>query len=132
MPLSACRFGGIMTKWVIKQSEEFQDWFDDSDEDLQDDILEKVKILEELGPNLGRPLVDTLKGSTIKNLKELRFDSMNKVIRITFVFDPDRNGILLIGGNKAGSGDKGFYKKLIDQSEKIYARWLEKRKGRSK
>jgi hypothetical protein len=112
--------------WTIKQTEEFQRWFESSDNKLQDDILEHVVILKQLGPHLGRPLVDTLKGSLIVNLKELRFNSGNKVIRIFFVFDPDRSAVLIIGGDKAGSGGKKFYEKMIHKSEKNYANYLVK------
>jgi hypothetical protein len=110
--------------WTIKQTIEFQEWYEKCDYQLQDDILEHIKVLEQFGPHLGRPNVDTLKGSTIANLKELRFNSGDKVIRITFVFDPNRNGVLLIGGDKAGSGGKTFYKMIIDASEKIYFNYL--------
>lgn len=58
--------------WTIKQTEEFQDWFESSDKILQDDTVEHVEILRQFGPMLGRPQVDTLKGSSITNLKELR------------------------------------------------------------
>lgn len=111
--------------WNIKQTEEFQEWFDSSDEKLQAEIIEHVGILGRMGPLLGRPYVDTIKGSSLTNLKELRFSCGEKVIRVFFVFDPDRNGVLLIGGNKASSGDKHFYKKMIDLSEKIYRKYLE-------
>lgn len=114
--------------WSIKQTAEFQSWFEEGDEALQDDSLEHVELLRQLGPNLKRPHVDTLKGSQLTNLKELRFNSGNKVIRIFFVFDPERNAVLLIGGDKAGSGDKRFYEKMIYLSEKNYGRYLEKRK----
>lgn len=128
MPLSGYAIRGIIRMWTIKQTEEFQDWFESSDRTLQDDTLEHVEVLRQFGPQLGRPQVDTLKGSSITNLKELRFNSGNKVVRIFFVFDPDRNGVLIIGGNKAGSGDKAFYDKMIDKSEKIYSKYLEERK----
>jgi hypothetical protein len=113
-----------MHMWVIKQTVEFQDWFDGSSEKIQYDTLEHIEVLKQFGPQLGRPQVDTLKGSSITNLKELRFNSGNQVIRIFFVFDPDRNAVLIIGGNKAGSGDKKFYNKMIDMSEKIYLKYL--------
>lgn len=114
--------------WTIKQTKEFQDWFESSGKKLQDEILEHVEVLKQIGPQLGRPLFDTLKGSSIINLKELRFNSGNKVIRIFFVFDPDRSGVLIIGGDKAGSGDKQFYEKMINKSQKIYVNYLEQRK----
>lgn len=128
MPLSEYGVGGIMRTWNIKQTEEFQDWFDKAGKKLQDAIVENVEVLKQLGPNLGRPKADTLKGSQITNLKELRFSVGAKVIRVFYVFDPDRNGVLLVGGDKAGSGDKQFYDQMIDKSEKIYTKYLEERK----
>ncbi|MFP5490008.1 MAG: type II toxin-antitoxin system RelE/ParE family toxin [Bacteriovoracia bacterium] len=113
-----------MRVWNIVQTPEFQDWFDGSDKRLQEDILEHVELLRELGPELRRPYADTLRASVISNLKELRFNSRERVIRIFYVFDPNRNGVLLIGGNKSSSGDKKFYKTMIEQSEKIYLRYL--------
>lgn len=117
-----------MRKWVILQTSEFQEWFDNSDRRLQEDIIEHVQLLREFGPDLRRPYADTLKSSALPNLKELRFASRERVIRVFYVFDPDRNGVLLIGGNKSSSGDKNFYKKMISISEKIYRRYLETRK----
>ena len=114
--------------WNIRQTEEFQEWFDDSEKKLQADTVEHVELLRQMGPHLGRPYADTIKGSLIKNLKELRFDSGEGVIRVFFVFDPDKNGVLLIGGNKSSSRGKSFYKIMIDQSEKIYAKYLKGKK----
>lgn len=133
MHLDAYAFGGIMTTWDIKQTPEFQEWFDEGDKRLKLAIVEHVEILKQMGPHLGRPYADTIKGSSITNLKELRFTSREKVIRIFYVFSPDRIGILLIGGNKSSSKDKTFYKSMIDQSEKIYARYFEEinKKGKT-
>ena len=117
-----------MSTWIINQTIEFQDWFDEADEYLQEDTLEHVELLKHFGPNLKRPYADTLKGSQLTNLKELRFNSRNKVIRIFFIFDPERNAVLLIGGDKAGNGKKVFYQKMINFSEKIYRRYLKERK----
>lgn len=68
--------------WNIKQTEEFQEWFDSCNKKLQVDIVEYVEILRQMGPQLGRPHADTIKGSSLTNLKELRFNSGQKVIRI--------------------------------------------------
>jgi hypothetical protein len=48
-----------------------------------------VDVLAELGPTLGRPLVDTLAGSKLANLKELRPRQAN--IRVLFAFGPWRS-----------------------------------------
>jgi hypothetical protein len=63
-----------------------------------------IDILAETGPGLGRPLVDTLRDSSVHNLKELRPRSGGQVaIRIIFVFDPWSQAVLLVAGNKAGN-----------------------------
>lgn len=121
-----------MKLWVIVQTTEFQVWFYESDKKLREDITEHLELLRMLGPELKRPYADTLKGSEISNLKELRFNSGERVIRIFYVFDPDRNGVLLIGGNKSSSGDKKFYKKMIELSERIYSRYLMSKSRKSK
>lgn len=47
---------------------------------------------------LGRPLVDTIHGSSIAILKELRPGNVG----ILFAFDPWRSTILLVAGDKTG------------------------------
>lgn len=74
--------------------------------------------MQSLGPSLGRPQVDTIKGSKIKNLKELRIQNKNRVFRIFFAFDPERDIILLIGGDK--KGDNRFYETMLRKSERLY------------
>lgn len=116
-----------MEEWDIKQAADFQHWFEEAGKTIQNDSLEHIVLLKQFGPKLKRPYADTIKGSKISNLKELRFNSGNKVIRIFFLFDSDRSGLLLIGGNKAGSGDKKFYQNMIHQCEKIYAKYLKEK-----
>lgn len=80
---------------------------------LQDELLAHALLLREFGPNLGRPTVDTLKGSKHANMKELRFGWEGQVWRLAFAFDPHRQAILLVGGDKGGADQKRFYKRLI-------------------
>lgn len=61
-----------------------------------DAIMARVELLEERGPGLGRPVVDSIAGSRHPNLKELRAGSM----RALFAFDPHRRAIVLVGGDK--------------------------------
>lgn len=51
---------------------------------------------------LGRPYVDTLEGSKYPNMKELRFTADDGVWRVAFAFDPQREAIVLVAGDKAG------------------------------
>ncbi|MFF9570569.1 type II toxin-antitoxin system RelE/ParE family toxin [Streptomyces sp. NPDC014685] len=74
-----------------------------SDRDTARLVGQALQALVEEGPGLGRPLVDRIKGSSMHNLKELRPGSGGtSEIRVLFVFDPDRNAVLLVAGNKSG------------------------------
>lgn len=78
---------------------------------------------------LGRPYVDTLEGSKYPNMKEIRFDADDEVWRVAFAFDPQRQAILLVAGDKAGVAQKRFYKKLIAKADQRFADHLAKLKG---
>ena len=56
-------------------ADEFEPEFDLLHEDVRTEILALSLVLEEFGPQLGRPRVDTLNGSRHANMKELRFSA---------------------------------------------------------
>ena len=62
--------------------------FDALHEDVRAEPLALSLVLQEFGPQLGRPRVDTLKGSRHANMKELRFDAAGGEWRVAFAFDP--------------------------------------------
>ena len=80
---------------------------------VQNELVALAVNLSEKGPLLGRPQVDTLKGSRHANMKELRFDASGGVWRIAFAFDPERKAILLVAGNKSGVAQRKFYRDLV-------------------
>jgi hypothetical protein len=106
--------------WIVIFHNEFEAEFDLLSNDIQDAIYVVAKLLEETGPTVGRPYVDTLKGSKYANIKEMRVNADNGVWRIAFAFDPDRKAILLVGGDKVGKNEKRFYEKLISIADKRY------------
>lgn len=112
--------------WQIDRSKEIIEWILTVDDDAKEAILKNLMILKKEGPALGRPYVDTLKASKHKNLKELRVQCKKQVIRILFIFDPERKALLLVGGDKRG--DKNFYKKMIPKADAIYDRYLKEEK----
>jgi hypothetical protein len=112
-----------MMVWEVETTDEYGTWFLAQDENGQESIRIKVELLEEYGPHLPRPYADTLKGSNLSNLKELRAHTENNVFRIAFLFDEERKAILLIGGDKKGKNEKRFYRDLIKQAEKIYQQY---------
>src|SRR5580704_5597091 len=99
--------------WSVDIAEELEAEWDQIPVDVQDEILAHGRLLEQFGPQLGRPRVDTLNGSRYSNMKELRFDAADGVWRVAFAFDPRRRAILLVAGDKSGGSQKRFYRELI-------------------
>jgi hypothetical protein len=110
--------------WEIRFHEEFHAEYLRWPTALQDALLSLLGKLRVFGPSLGRPGVDTLKGSTFTNMKELRVDAEGGVWRVAFAFDPARRAILLTGGNKTGVSKDRFYQALIRIADRRYTQHL--------
>ncbi len=118
--------------WEVATTEEFDGWFTELGEDAQAEVIAKVELLKLLGPRLSRPHADTLKGSKHPNMKELRDDTADQVLRIAFAFDPERTGLLLVAGDKSGVSQRRFYKQLIDKADKLFDEHLAQLKPKGK
>jgi hypothetical protein len=122
--------------WAVTTTDEFDEWFGQVGQSGHVEVIAKVELLKLLGPALGRPHADTLNGSKHANMKELRADTKDEVLRIAFAFDPRRTAVLLVGGDKSGVGQKQFYKQLIKKADRLYDEHLamfepkQKRKGK--
>lgn len=103
--------------WDVEFTDEFGQWWETLTEDQQDSLTVTVKLLQALGPALGRPHADTVKKSKHKNMKELRTQVHGQPLRTFYAFDPRQKAILLIGGAKAG--DKRFYDRMISLADKL-------------
>lgn len=106
--------------WTVRFHEEFDSEFDALPEAVQDELLAQAKLLEQFGPTLGRPRVDTLNGSKHANMKELRFDAEDGVWRVAFAFDPRREAILLVARDKSGGSEARFYRQLIRTADRRF------------
>lgn len=102
--------------WEVEYTDQFGDWFDDLDGGEQEDVAAVVKVLQEHGPGLRRPLVGSIEQSRHPNLREL-IPPGN--IRILFAFDPRRMAILLIGGNKTGQW-RTWYDEMVPKADDLY------------
>ncbi len=103
--------------WQVLFHEEFEPEFEALPDSVQDELLAHARLLEQFGPQLGRPRADTLNGSRHANMKELRFDAADGVWRVAFAFDPNRKAILLVCGDKSGGSQKRFYRQLIARAD---------------
>ena len=61
--------------WIVEIGDEFLPEFNELDELVRTEILAHSRLIQQFGPQLGRPRVDTLKDSRHANMKELRFDA---------------------------------------------------------
>jgi hypothetical protein len=118
---------GPTRRWAIRTTGDVRDWLRalrQTDPAAYRSVNVAIDMLAEAGPGLGRPLVDTLRGSSISNLKELRPRSGRDVaIRVLFVFDPWSQAVLLVAGDKAGDWTR-WYEKTIPIAEVAYEGWL--------
>jgi hypothetical protein len=104
--------------WDVEYTDEFAQWWETLSVEQQERIDAVVGLLQERGPTLGPPIVDTLQGSALPNLKELRI-RQDGTLRILFAFDPRRVAILLFGGDKTGEW-QAWYRTAIPRAERLY------------
>ena len=76
-------------------------------------------MLQILGIALPFPHSSEIKGSRYP-FRELRVN--NPPIRVLYAFDPARNAVLIIGGDK--SGDNRFYERIIALAERLWEEYL--------
>lgn len=107
-------------EWKIIISEEYESWFNELPQKDKIAIATDLEVLRDIGPTLGRPYVDQIKGSKFNNLKELRTKVPGHVYRSLFAFDPERHAVILSGGDKKGKNQEKFYKHLIAQAEIVF------------
>lgn len=103
--------------WDVILLEEVETWYFTLDEDAIAAVTGAIDLLELEGPTLGRPTVDKVKGSTFHSMKELR--PAGTSIRLLFIFDPQRQAILLLGDDKAGNW-KDWYDENIPIADRRY------------
>lgn len=95
-------------------------WLTSLDDGSREQVIAAIELLEERGPQLGRPIVDTVTSSRHSNMKELRPGSTGRSeLRVLFAFDPKRSAILLIAGDKAGKWTR-WYKKNIPLADDLF------------
>ena len=108
--------------YEVEFADEFGFWWDSLTQGEQESVAFGVRLLEEFGITLGRPHADTLRGSRLPNMRELRIQHEGRPYRVLYAFDPRRVAYLLLGGDK--SGNKNWYLEMLPKAEAIYAAHL--------
>jgi hypothetical protein len=107
--------------WQVEVTDKAKAWLLSLSDREYDSIAYVIDALGESGPQLGRPLVDSIKGSRHHNMKELR--SVGGNLRALFCFDPRRAAIILLGGNKTNDW-AGWYDRNIPVADNLYDSYL--------
>lgn len=116
--------------WEVRILPEFEAELSALASEVRVELLAQARVIERFGPMTGRPRVDTLKGSRHGNMKELRFDAAGGVWRVAFAFDPARRAILLVAGDKSGTSERAFYRRLIAVADRRFDAHLGRLKTR--
>jgi hypothetical protein len=115
-------------RWEVEFTPEAERWFMQLGARDAERVAAAFDQLERRGPQLGRPAVDSVKGSRHHNLKELR--SVGGHLRALFAFDPRRHAVVLLGGDKTNDW-KGWYAQSIPRADRLYAQHLRDIGGRA-
>ena len=114
-------------QWEVSLHRDVEEWYlaiCEHDPETADLIEQAIDQLVTEGPSLGRPLVDRIKGSKYHNMKELRPAPAGATeIRILFAFDPVREAIFLVAGDKSGNWER-WYREAVPLADERYAEHL--------
>lgn len=102
---------------VVNATEEFEEWLAGLAPREREHVLRVVKLLEAMGVQLPFPHSSALEGSRYP-LRELRPKRGDSPLRPIYGFDPKREALLLLGGDK--SDDKRFYERIIPKVERLW------------
>jgi hypothetical protein len=102
-------------------TDEFKAWYEALPMDEQESIFRVVTLLEELGTKLGFPYSSAIQRSRYP-LRELRVQHRGRPFRVFYAFDPERQAVLLVGGDK--SGKDRFYEEHVSRAENLWEQYL--------
>jgi hypothetical protein len=130
MLLTAYGIGRILLSMVeIVATDEFEKWFLSLDEKDAGAVDRVVGLLEQMGVALRFPYTSALTGAR-HALRELRIQSGGSPIRVFYAFDPERQAVLLIGGDK--TGDDRFYEVMVPKADEIFDTYLSEQAAKKK
>ena len=108
--------------WEVEVTDQFTQWWSTLSNDQREAVTDRVDILTEQGPDLGRPIVDRIHSSRHQSMKELRA-AKGGALRVLFSFDPRRQAILLLGGDKTGAWND-WYQWAVPAADDLYDEYL--------
>jgi hypothetical protein len=108
--------------WKVEVTDQFIEWWPTLSDAQQEAVTDRVDLFAERGPDLGRPVVDRIHSSRHQSMKELRA-AKGGALRVLFSFDPRRQAILLLGGDKSGEWND-WYAWAVPLADDLYDEYL--------
>ena len=100
----------------------FEDWYMALGDADTKAVGRGVGLLEARGVHLPYPYSSAIEGASFR-LRELRIQSQGRPIRVFYAFDPQRQAVLLLGGDK--TGNDRFYETYVPKAERLWREYLE-------
>jgi hypothetical protein len=115
--------------WEIEYTDQFEAVWNTLTDNEQDALTERVTLLQEQGPGLGRPYADQIKSSRHANMKALRATVGAAHLGILYAFDPSRTGLLLILGDKSPNDSTSpnwaeWYDAMVPVADQLFTEHL--------
>jgi hypothetical protein len=108
----------LLLTWEVEYTDEFGTWWSGLTQEEQVSLTASVQLLEERGPNLGFPHSSGISSSKHTHMRELRTQHNGSPYRALYAFDPRRNALLLIGGDK--TGNDRWYEVHVPLGDRLY------------
>lgn len=109
--------------WNVLATDEFDQWFSQLNQKERKRVAAAMGLLEQFGPTLRHPHSSDIKGSRHGGMRELRIQVGGAPYRVLYAFDPRRDALLLLGGDK--TGDEAWYTKYVPIADALFDRHLE-------
>ena len=103
-------------------TDEFEAWWNGLSTEEQESVNATVLLLEVHGVALGFPNSSKTLGSRYNHMRELRIQHEGRPYRVLYAFDPKRDALLLIGGDK--TGQDRWYEIFVPLADRLYEQHL--------
>jgi len=103
-------------------TEEFVEWYESLALEEQLSVERYVTMLEDAGATLKFPYSSGIQNSRYAAMRELRIQHAGRPYRVLYAFDPTRNAVLLVGGEK--TGDDRWYETAIKLADTLWEAYL--------
>jgi hypothetical protein len=110
----------------IYATDEMTEWYQSLSVEQANAVDRVVRVLAQMGLALGHPYSSAIRSSR-QGLRELRVSAGKAELRVLYAFDPRRDAVLLLGGDK--SGDARFYEWIVPLAERVWKDYLAEQKA---